>query len=48
MNGRWVYGPRDLRWNSRFVDILGRSKDGLRTIDYRRFDDVMSIDAGIN
>ncbi len=43
MYGRWAYGGDDLRWNARFADILGRDKDGVRTIDYRRFNDVVPI-----
>ena len=40
MYGRWAYGADDLCWNARFADILGRGDDGIRTIDYRRFNDV--------
>ena len=39
MYGRWAYGADDLRWDSRFLDILGQ-EDGVRTIDYRRFHEV--------
>ncbi|MEO7813991.1 MAG: hypothetical protein ABIR87_00940, partial [Sphingomicrobium sp.] len=39
MYGRWSYAADDLRWNSRFLDILGQ-EDGIRTIDYRRFHEV--------
>jgi inward rectifier potassium channel len=42
IHGRWAYRPADIRWNSRFVDILGELPDGTRTIDYRRFHDVES------
>jgi len=38
MYGRWSYGAEDLRWNARFLNILGQ-QDGVRTIDYRRFHD---------
>jgi len=41
IHGRWSYAPSDIRWNSRFVDILGRAPDGTRTIDYRCFNDVV-------
>ena len=37
---RWAYGLTDIRPNARFVDILGLTPDGTRTIDYRRFHDV--------
>lgn len=40
IHGRWAYAPSDIRWNARFVDILGRLPDGTRTIDYRRFDEI--------
>jgi inward rectifier potassium channel len=39
MYGRWSYRPDDLRWDKRFVDILGQ-EDGVRTIDYRKFHEV--------
>ena len=39
MYGRWSYAAEDLRWNKRFLDILGQAK-GVRTIDYRRFHEV--------
>ena len=37
IHGRWAYTPKDLRWNARFVDIIGVGDDGVRTIDYGRF-----------
>jgi inward rectifier potassium channel len=40
MHGRWAYTPADIRWNTRFTDILGRGRDGTRTIDYRNFHDI--------
>ena len=40
IHGRWAYAPSDLRWNSKFVDILDQLPDGTRTIDYRHFNDV--------
>lgn len=42
MYGRWSYAGGDLRWNARFLDILGQ-QDGVRTIDYRRFHDVEAV-----
>lgn len=44
MYGRWSYSPDDLRWNQRFLDILGQD-NGIRTIDYRRFHDVETLEA---
>ncbi|HEU4876755.1 MAG TPA: ion channel [Sphingomicrobium sp.] len=43
MYSRWAYGAGDLRWNARFADILSRDADGIRTIDYRCFNDVTPI-----
>ena len=40
IHGRWAYAPGDLRWNSKFADILDQLPDGTRTIDYRRFNDI--------
>ena len=37
---RWAYGPEDIRWNACFVDILGETPDGIRTVDYRHFHEV--------
>ena len=41
VHGRWAYGAGDILWGPRFVDIIGRADDGVRTIDYARFHDVM-------
>jgi inward rectifier potassium channel len=41
IHGRWGYHPRDIRWNAHFVDILGQLPDGTRTVDYRRFHDIV-------
>jgi len=32
-----AYGPENIVWNQRFVDIVGYTDDGYRVIDYRRF-----------
>jgi inward rectifier potassium channel len=40
IHGRWAYAPTDIRWESKFVDILGELPDGIRTIDYRRFHEI--------
>lgn len=37
---RHSYIPSELRWNMQFVDILTRTSEGDRAIDYRRFHDV--------
>lgn len=41
MHARWAYAGSDIRWDSCFVDILGVTEDGTRTIDYDHFHDVM-------
>lgn len=46
IHGRWAYTPRDLRWNARFVDILGKDEHGVRTVDYGRFDEVRDLAEG--
>lgn len=38
---RHTYAVRELLWNMHFVDILFKSKDGQRCIDYSRFHDVV-------
>lgn len=38
---RWLYNYDEVRFNSRFVDIIGLLDDGTRTIDYGRFHDVV-------
>jgi inward rectifier potassium channel len=39
IHARHTYDAGDIRWNHRFVDIIGRAEDGHRSIDYRRFHD---------
>jgi inward rectifier potassium channel len=46
IHGRWGYTPGDLRWNARFVDILGKDEKGIRTVDYGHFDDVRELAPG--
>lgn len=46
IHGRWAYTPKDLRWNARFVDILGIDEHGTRTIDYGHFDNVRDLADG--
>jgi inward rectifier potassium channel len=46
IHGRWAYTPKDLRWNARFVDILGLDAHGVRTVDYGRFDDTHDLEDG--
>jgi len=41
VHGRWAYCAQDMRWGGRFADIVGMDPDGVRTIDYARFHDVI-------
>ena len=45
IHGRWAYTARDIRWNARFADILGQGDDGMRTIDYGKFDEYIDESA---
>ena len=40
---RHTFVAHEILWNVRFVDIVSRSKDGERSIDYTRFHDVMPV-----
>lgn len=40
IHARYSYLPHEILWNVRFVDILGRTEDGKRTVDYTKFHDV--------
>jgi inward rectifier potassium channel len=45
VQARTSYLPQEILWNHRFVDVLGWTEDGRRVIDYRRFHDIVSLDA---
>ena len=45
IHGRWAYTSNDIRWSARFVDILGQTDDGVRTIDYGKFDHYKELDS---
>ena len=38
------YIPTDILWNHRFADILSKTRDGRRSVDYNRFHDVVLLD----
>ncbi|MGD1910130.1 MAG: ion channel [Rivularia sp. (in: cyanobacteria)] len=38
------YIPTDILWNHRFADILSKTRDGRRSVDYNRFHDVVMLD----
>ncbi len=40
IHGRAVYLATDIRWGMRFADILGTVENGMRVLDYRRFNEV--------
>ena len=40
IHARTAYAAADLRWNARFVDILGAMESGKRTLDYSRFHEI--------
>ena len=41
IHARYSYRPRDILWGRRFVDILERAPNGMLSIDYTHFDDVV-------
>jgi inward rectifier potassium channel len=43
VHARHTYGAEDIRWNSRFVDVLHLEPDGTSTIDVSRLDDVVAL-----
>ncbi len=46
IHDRWAYVPEDISRNARFVDIVTTAPDGGRTIDYRRFHEVVADQGG--
>lgn len=38
------YIPTDILWNHRFADILSKTRDGRRSVDYSRFHDVVAVE----
>jgi inward rectifier potassium channel len=43
VHARHSYLADEILWDQRFVDILGRTDDGRRSIDYRRFHDTVAV-----
>ncbi len=41
IHDRWAYVPGDVTRDARFADIITTAPDGMRTIDYSRFHDVL-------
>jgi inward rectifier potassium channel len=44
VHARHAYDAAEIHWNRRFADILGRTEDGQRSIDYRRFHDTVEVE----
>ena len=44
IHGRWAYGVYDVHWGARFADIITTHDDGVRTIDYHHFHEVVRVD----
>ncbi|MEA5549439.1 ion channel [Anabaena cylindrica UHCC 0172] len=44
VHARHSYAANDILWNSRFVDIMHRTPDGHRYVDYNHFHDVLPVD----
>ena len=40
---RHAYGPDDIVWNQRFVDVLSSTPHGRRLIDLSKFHDTVPI-----
>jgi inward rectifier potassium channel len=43
VHARTSYLPEEILWGHRFADIIGRTEDGSRVIDYRRFHDTEKL-----
>jgi inward rectifier potassium channel len=43
VHARYSYLPHELRWSHRFVDIVGRTQQGRRYIDYTKFHDTHAL-----
>ncbi|WP_017314542.1 ion channel [Mastigocladopsis repens] len=43
IHARHSYITEEICWNMRFVDIVSKTRDGRRSIDYSRFHDVMPL-----
>ena len=48
VHARYSYRTDDIVWDARFVDILSRSSDGRRQIDYTRFHDVTRTEVTVD
>lgn len=46
VHGRETYYAQDIRWDHRFVDVLGKTEDGSTLLDYARFHEIEPIAEG--
>jgi inward rectifier potassium channel len=45
VHARALYQPRQFVWGHRFEDVLGVDENGMRCVDYRKFDQLVKLDA---
>ena len=45
VHARALYHPGQFVWGHRFEDILGRDEFNMRCVDYRKFDQLVKLDA---
>jgi inward rectifier potassium channel len=43
VHARHAYAVDDIRWETRFADILSREPNGQQVVDYRKFHDVVPV-----
>jgi inward rectifier potassium channel len=44
MYARHSYAPQDILWNYRFIDLVSRTANGDRYLDYKHFHDVVPVE----
>jgi inward rectifier potassium channel len=44
MYARHSYAPQDILWNYRFINLVSRSTNGDRFLDYKHFHDVVPVE----
>jgi len=47
VHARHLYLPADIVWGGRFADIIMKGTDGSRTVDYSRFDEIVSPNSAV-
>jgi inward rectifier potassium channel len=43
IHARHSFVTEEILWNMRFVDILSKTRDGKRSVDYSRFHEVITL-----